>query len=380
MKFLTSVVLAGLLLGSAGVEAQDKKKELKVPLAKTGVKKGTIRPGYDIKSEIPASGWQAKIGTDTVLFLDMNGDEKLDPEVDAMVLTGVSSFAVPIPDKLLLKGAQYTYAFDGTKALTLTPEDLGAAQAYVADGSYLTDIRTRIGLRPMTLDAKGCLDCEKHCDYLKANGLNIPGAIPVSPHEEGPDKPGYTPEGAAAGMGANIFRGRPDLKGALIGWWTTPYHGSHVINPFQKKVGVATKNNVSMLYFMEQGGTVTDPYFHPPDGATGIPTALGNGEGGESPNPVPGTTNGRGCGMPVTVRLMNLFGEVTADLTDAGGKSVAGTVSSPLKPANPAQPDNSGCAFFIPSKPLNPNTTYKATFKFIAANKTVTWSFTTGAK
>jgi hypothetical protein len=74
-----------------------------------------------------------------------------------------------------------------------------------------------------------------------------------------------------------------------------------------------------------------------------------------------------------------LFGELlSAELLDGSGKPVQGTFSCPMKPANPALPTNLDCAFFIPAKPLSPNTTYKATFKLMGVEKPMTWSFMTG--
>jgi hypothetical protein len=378
---ITACVLAAsvALFTSAGAQDPAKKKDLKLVLTKIALKKGMARLGFDLKGEIPANAVQGKFGTDTFYFLDMNGDEKLEPEVDGMMLPSVSSFVVPIPDKILLKTGQYTPEFDGMKTLTLTPEDLGSAQGYVADTSVLTEVRIRIGLRPFTIDAKACAEAEKHCDYMKANGLNVQGTIPGNPHIEIEGKPGYTPEGAAAGAAGDLARGRTDLRKSILGWYSTPYHGSSVINPAIKRVAGVSKSNVCILYFQEYGLRPTVPSLHPPDGSMGIPTALGNGEDGELPNPVPGTTNARGCGFPITVRMDGLFGELlSAELLDGAGKTVQGTFSCPMKPANAAIPTNMDCAFFIPSKPLSSNTTFKATFKFKGVEKPLTWSFTTG--
>jgi hypothetical protein len=140
------------------------------------------------------------------------------------------------------------------------------------------------------------------------------------------------------------------------------------------------KNNVCLLMFLEFGSYVRAPFCHPPDGASGIPTSFGNGDDGENPSPVPGhPENGTGCGFPITLRLEGISAEVqSALLLDGAGKPVAGTFSSPQKPAHPWIPTNGGCSFFIPSKPLSPNTTYKVTFKPAGDQAPMTWSFATG--
>jgi hypothetical protein len=344
------------------------------------VKKGSLRPGFDVKDEIPANAFQAKIGSDTFLFLDLNNDEKLEPDVDGLSMPSVSSFVVPLPDKLLLKGGQFVPVFEETKSVQLTPDDLGAAKSTAADASVLTEIRLRIGLRPFTIDPKGTVDAEKHLDYMKANGLAVGGALSVSPHREVETNPGYSPEGDKAGRGGNIFRDRSDLKRAITSWYSTPFHGANLINPALRKVGPAVKHNVCILYFVDAGNYPNAPFCHPPEGATGIPTAFANGDDWEYPNPVPGhPDNGRGCGFPISLRTDGLSVDVlSATLADAGGKSVAGTFSSPTNPAHPTVTGNMRCAFFIPSKPLSPNTTYKATFKLAGDQPAVTSSFTTG--
>ena len=160
-----------------------------------------------------------------------------------------------------------------------------------------------------------------------------------------------------------------------------PYHGITLLYPGTDKIGVTNKNNVSMIYvsnFVQLSG---EPFFHPADGAIGVPTALGNGDFPESPNPVPGTQGGLGAGYPIIVMLNGRYTDVeSAELVDGGGKPIKGLWSTPAKPANPARPDNKGCVFFIPSRPLSGNTLYRATIKFPGGDKPMSWSFTTGPK
>ena len=80
MRTAASTLLLCLLLVRSGAEAQDKKKSaekkpLIVVLTKVPVKKGMLRPGLDIKAEIPAQVVQAKLGSDLVLFVDLDGND-----------------------------------------------------------------------------------------------------------------------------------------------------------------------------------------------------------------------------------------------------------------------------------------------------------------
>jgi len=368
---------AGLLLvlaGSLAATAQESgsRKALKFPLTKTSVKKGALRPGIGIQGELPESAYQAKVAGESILFLDLNNDEQLAPETDVMAMSH-GPFAVTIPETLLLKIGQFKVSFEGTKQLLLTPEDLGAAQALVADASLMTEIRVRSGVRPAMLDAKASADCLKHIEYLKKNGL-IEGNSGVSLHNEDPGKPGYTPEGAEAGKHGDIFPQVPTLRVAIQGWYQTVWHAVPIVDPGLKTFGGGIKFNMAVLYFngRDYYGGPTLPY--PPDGAVGIPRSFC--ELGEIPNPVPGSDYGKGTGIPVFVRGGGNVESVV--MADPSGRGVAGTTSSPAKPANPQWPTNSGVSCFIPSKPLAPMTTYKVTFKFADSATPVTWSFTTG--
>jgi hypothetical protein len=387
MRQVTSVALACLLLASSGATEQDKKKPadkkgpLVVSLVKVPVKKGSLRPGHLVKGEMPANAWQAKVGGDTLLFVDLDGNDELAPGTDGLAMPTAGPFVVPLQDTLLLKSGQYKLAFEGTKQVTLTAEDLGTAQGYVAEASVFTEIRLRAGLRPAVLDPKMCADCDKHCDYLKANGFHVQDGGKSPTHEEDPAKPGYTAEGDAAGRASCVFKARNELRRSITSWFSTPFHGCTMLYPDTDRIGVTTKNSVCMLYLGNVTTGFGEIYVHPPDGAVGIPTALGNGDDMEFPNPVPGTQNGLGCGFPITVLLNGRYTDVeSAEILDAGGKPVKGTWSTPKKPANPSRPENKGCVFFVPSKPLAGNTLHKVTIKFPGGDKPLTWSFTTGAK
>jgi hypothetical protein len=369
---LRHAAFCALLAAGLGVEAQSAPKALKIALTKTSVKKGALRSGLGISAEIPAVAWQAKVAGETLLFLDLNGDDMIAPETDGLA-TSAGPFVVPLPDTLLLKTGQYKLAFDGVKELVLTPEDLGAAQQFVAEASLMTELRIRSALRPAALDAKACADCLKHIEYMKLNGL-ADGSGGMAAHKEEPGKPGYTPEGAEAGARGDLFPQAPGLTKSILGWYQSVWHCVPIVDPGLTRFGTAIKYNVAVLYFnglstSAAGGN--QPY--PPDGATNIPRSFG--ENGEMPNPVPGTQYGKGCGLPVFVRTPSALDAVI--MTDAAGRSVAGTFSCVPKPATKDWPTNSGVACFIPAKPLAPTTTYKVTFKFEGGGEPVAWSFTT---
>ena len=367
-------VVALLLAGSTVLWAQDpaSRKGLKFALTKTAVKKGALRPGVGVQGELPESAYQAKVAGESILFLDLNKDDQLAPEADVMAMVH-GPFAVTVPETLLLKIGQFKVSFEGTKQLILTPEDLGVAQSMVADASLMTEIRVRSGVRPAMLDAKASADCMKHVDYLKRNGL-IEGYSGLSLHDEDPGKPGYTPEGAAAGKNGDIFPQVPTMRVAIQGWYQSIWHAVPIVDPGLKTFGAAIKYNMAVLYFNGREYYSGPALPYPPDGAIGIPRSFC--EIGENPNPVPGTDGGKGTGIPVFVR-----GGGNVDIvfmTDPAGRPVAGTTSSPGKPANPQWPSNSGVSCFIPSKPLAPMTTYKVTFKFPDGTEPISWSFTTG--
>ena len=162
MRFTVLLLTLCLTAPAAAPQEPPARKALKIPLAKISVKKGALRPGVGMTAEIPATAYQAKFAGETILFFDLDSDEKLNRDTDGMALQ-YGPFVVPITDLLLFKTGQFKVSFEDLKTLLLTPDDLGAAEALVADASVMTEIRVRSGLRPAALDAAASLACEKHC-------------------------------------------------------------------------------------------------------------------------------------------------------------------------------------------------------------------------
>jgi hypothetical protein len=75
--------------------------------------------------------------------------------------------------------------------------------------------------------------------------------------------------------------------------------------------------------------------------------------------------------------LLTTIKSVTMSLSDARGAAVPGFIYTPAN-----DPWLMVSAFFIPTKPLHPNTTYTVKAHATVADKPVdqTWSFTTGGK
>jgi hypothetical protein len=354
------------------VSAQSEPKVL--PLNPVELKKFPMRAGFDLAgTKIPATGWTAKVGSVLCVFVDLNGDGVLAPEMDGVGIT-TAPFIVPIPAVILASHGQFDVSFEGVKSLVLKGQALGKLTPLVQDVSIVTELRIRAGLRPLVLEAGPSAACEKHCDYLKANAM-ADGSGGMKAHEELEHKPGYTTDGWTAGRKSCIGFAYQSLKPAILDWYATAWHGAPMLDPSVTKFGVALKNGVAMFYPSDAGGAPARPALHPADGATEVPTTFG--ARGEIPNPVPGTPNGVGCGFPIMMRLVNKSVVLkAATVKDSKGSAITGNLSCPTRPANPEWPENSGLALFIPSVPLAPKTKYSVRFELEGA-PSVDWSFTT---
>ena len=369
MKPLGAFLFACSLLAPPPQEGQGSNR-LKLPLTPGAFRKGQFRPGYDFQTDPPLKAWTTTVGKEVFHFFDMDEDGALTVEKDGLAIPG-APFVVPIPDVLLTRAGQFDVAFSETTRLELTPHDLGRWQSVAQETALLATLRIQAGVRPARFDSKASSDCEKHCDYIKLNG-----GSGMSLHDEDPKKKGYTPEGAVAGKGSDIDPRSTDAKSSIMGWYQSVWHRAPMVRSNLRTFGFAIKHGIGLLYFFERSGGGERDQLHPPDGAIGAPITFD--PAGEMPNPVPGSDYGKGCGFPVIALLRDTQAELTkATVTDPSGRPVKGTQSCPVRHANPQWPSNSGCAAFIPAKPLSMNATYKARFEF-KNSAPLEWSFATG--
>jgi hypothetical protein len=219
--------------------------------------------------------------------------------------------------------------------------------------------------------------CELHAQYLVLNpeqGQAWPDA-----HEEYADQPGFSPEGAWAGL-HSVINFTPDPVASIDSWMGTFYHRLPLLEPGLFGVGYGNVEEVTVL----DTSSLVAPYWEttwitwPPRKAKNIPLTFQP----ELPNPVPGEDQSE-WGYPITLQAywpktkgertikMSLFhGDVTS------GEQVDCHYLTPTTPvSNHLAPSNAFC--LIPKQHLTANTTYSVYAICPATGEDLSWSFTT---
>ncbi|MCC6741954.1 MAG: hypothetical protein IT452_23240 [Planctomycetia bacterium] len=268
---------------------------------------------------------------------------------------------------------------------------------------WLNGERRKCKLPPVELGDELTDGAQKHAEYLVKNDAH-PSTKGLGAHREDENLPGYTPEGARAGMQSDIGRSAPPQ--AMKGMLGTFYHRMPLLHPDLRKVGIgyATVSGgngegegagegrgrggrwgggggwgrgwcvIDYSGKGERDEKAPRVVAYPPDKATSVQLHFA----GEEPDPIPPGEDPE-CGMPVTLGFVD--GErVTnaAVVLTAGGVTVDGYLSSPEKPARADFPNEGIC--FIPKDPLSANTKYhvKVTAKVNDEDFVKEWDFTTG--
>jgi hypothetical protein len=231
--------------------------------------------------------------------------------------------------------------------------------------------------------------CRLHIAYLVRNRFNI--ANGVSPHQEDPTRPGYTPEGADAAANAELAW-TENQRGEATGgeawthagggpWEDAPFHLQAILDPDLQTVGYADG-------CLRDGGGHTRPslggprIFTYPGPGTAIYQSQTVEEGPASPGDFIGlrqpVTTGPtlyawvlGGAQPVTV--------VAASLQGPGGLRSIRTVDASTPGAGDlVSPDG---VIVIPVRPLTPLARFTATVTLTlgdGSQLTDIWSFTAG--
>jgi hypothetical protein len=249
--------------------------------------------------------------------------------------------------------------------------------------------RSLVGLDPVTERADLSRGCQLHLEFLMLNG--------VFGHGEDPTMPGYTEEGAAAGLASELAYqgGNVDdytMGNAVDGWVRTLYHRLRSFNPRLSEVGVAIEQSESTAMAclndstgIGQGGTMVSPTPVPAPGQTGVDSFF---EGRESPCPtrMVNSDGGQVCaGAGTIVTLQFWQGEVLSQpggsLQDQDGELVPGIVHYAGAPGVPNQNFLGNVIAFVPTDPLEIETEYTMTVVVgvNGAPKRYEWSFVTGS-
>jgi Cysteine-rich secretory protein family len=233
--------------------------------------------------------------------------------------------------------------------------------------------RAAVGLPVVDLDAKLSKGCMEHAEYMRLN-KDTDAMVGLNAHQQRPNLPGATADGAACGKAADLFPGVADLEVAVDGWMSGLYHRRPILSPALAKIGVGYSklpngSYMAALMFVDNDAANASkwPIAYPADKQSDLPLDFGN----EVPNPIPG---GGRAGYPITIQFppFDKVTGVTAKLSN-GGKDVPFYLSDPEHPATSF--GQYGVVCLISKLPLSPRTTYEVRVDATWKGKPGTWSW-----
>jgi uncharacterized protein YkwD len=158
--------------------------------------------------------------------------------------TGTYRQILLIPKKPLRPATTYTVSMsadvDGSawqQTWQFTTADPARYQEEVA-GALLrrvNELRALAGAEEVSLDEGLSKGCQLHADYVVRN-LDDPRVQGLGVHDEDRNLPGYTKEGAKAGLAA-VIAIISDPLDSVEGWMATLYHRIPLLDPQLKRVG-----------------------------------------------------------------------------------------------------------------------------------------------
>lgn len=266
-----------------------------------------------------------------------------------------------------------------TLALLLTPAVAAADVSGPEIVSFLNAQRAANGIPAGIVEDPALSDgCAKHNAYGARNDELT--------HEEDPDKPGYTPEGAQAGRTSVIYSGGGPWSATNNPFETAPIHLHQLLAPRIDRMGASENAGygcATTLASRERPAPGRDvTYTYPGDGARGWVTQQTAFEGPYTPGEIVGIPQGTTTGP----YLYAMFDGPGLDVFDEASNA-AGSLAGPGGAVDVAVVDNTTLptnflplgAELIPREPLAPGTRYTATVSAKVKNRTFThtWSFTT---
>lgn len=241
----------------------------------------------------------ATVGKMKVRFVDLDADGTyLTPFTDFLAGRRGESLHPVAPVLVLSRDVFRLRCDEESRQAWITPAPRFAADREVfprfsdaVDGLlHLNALRGRMNLPPVALNREASRAVLLHIGYLERNGGNG--------HLERDDFPGYTREGADAGLNAIGHIGGGSVSAAVDGHLSSLLHRMNLIDPRMTEIGIASRGERIWIH-TECGKNRTwdgqGPVIFPgPAGAW-----MTGAYSGDNPDPRPENYRG-GCGLPVT--------------------------------------------------------------------------------
>jgi hypothetical protein len=317
---------------------------------------------------------EVALGRLRLVFCDVDGNGRYDEvDVDGWTVEG-QTHLVPLERPFVVGATRVEVSFDEeNKRVTWTSEDLSAPPAIVRALETLNARRLQNGLVPLWLDEAASKRCALHARYMQLNDEQT--------HEEDPGRPGYTEEGARAGMSSSLG-GSEDLADMADRICRQFFHRFSALDAQTGAFGLAAAHGYSLV----DGASVKsprpwpDPVLIPAPGSRDQPLSFATTE---RPLAYP---EGATPGFPITLQFHGGADPRVekAELWKLGRKPVPVEIwtSWPGNPANAMFPQNYASICLIPRSPLSPRAAYRVEVTYRRGEETTTtsWTFETAGR
>ncbi|MEN8151817.1 MAG: CAP domain-containing protein [Planctomycetota bacterium] len=208
-------------------------------------RKGDPAAGEPAWRAISLGALEGKIGRTKVRFVDHDGDGTfLTPHRDFLHVAKTGEVH-PVAEHVVLGREVYRLTTDEAARTitwrkvtkTFASPDVFPGWAGVAAGlAHLNRLRAGMNLPPVRLDREASRHALLHLKYCSLNGGN--------PHQEEEDRPGYTREGASAGIHSIGWLGAGSgVVSVIDGQLASLLHRMDLIDPRKTAIGIATGSN-----------------------------------------------------------------------------------------------------------------------------------------
>lgn len=263
-------------------------------------------------------------------------------------------------------------------AAAATTSQEGFTQDQLDGLAYLNEIRAKVGVDPLELDANLTRAAQAHAAYYNLHASEIDSSHDETPGQSGftgsspkerADAAGWPTRGQSWGIGEVMAFRQATTRAAIDAWLSTAYHRAILLGIAHDKVGIGLQGGTAVIDIGFIGNPSTDPEarVYPYDGMKGADIGF---YGYESPNPLDRFDVEHSGGI-VSVSSDRNIDSFEAKITDSQGQEV------------PYYREFQGDTVFLyPKDILDGYSVYTVKLDYTLQDESQprhkTWSFTTG--